>query len=151
MLKGIPPLIGPELLKILHQMGHGDRLTLADAHFPGHSLGPEVVRADGLRIAPLLAAILHLLQLDFEPDHASEASPLVMMQVDPADVADPRIEADYVQAVARFQPGLPAPLRLPRAQFYQAARTSFAIVMTDDTRPYGNLLITKGVTPPMQP
>lgn len=143
MLKGVPPLISPELLKILAQMGHGDRLTLADAHFPGHSLGPHVVRADGLLIAPLLKEILWLMHLD------DRGSPLLMMQVDPGSAADPQIEADYIRVAHNVQPGLPAPARLPREAFYQAARACFAIVVTGDTRPYGNILITKGVTPVM--
>ena len=141
MLKGVPSSISPELLMILHQMGHGDRLLLADAHFPGHSVGQRVVRADGLLIAPLLADILQLLQLD-EPQN-----PLAMMEVDPGSTADPHIEADYSHAVQSHQELHQAPLRLGRAEFYKAAQSCFAIVMTGDTRPYGNLLITKGVTP----
>ena len=141
MLKEISPLISPDLLRILAQMGHGDRLTLADAHFPGHSLGPQVVRADGLMIAPLLDGILHLVQMD------DRGAPLLMMAVDAGTAVDPQIEADYMRVARTFQPELPAPARLAREAFYQAARASFAIVMTGDTRPYGNLLITKGVTP----
>ena len=140
MLKGISHLIGPDLLRMLHQMGHGDRLTLADAHFPGHSLGPQVVRADGLKIVPLLAAILALL-------HLEESRPLTLMEFDADFVGDPDIEADYVQVAETFQPGLRSPLRLQRREFYDIARTSFAIVMTGDTRPYGNVILTKGVTP----
>jgi L-fucose mutarotase len=140
MLKGISHLIGPDLLRILHQMGHGDRLTLADAHFPGHSLGPQVVRADGLEIAPLLTGILALL-------HLEESQPLTLMEFDADFVGDPHIGASYLQVAERFQPALRSPLRLQRQEFYNAARTSFAIVMTGDTRPYGNLILTKGVTP----
>ena len=142
MLKGIPSSISPDLLMILHQMDHGDRLLLADAHFPGHSLGPRVVRADGLLIATLLADILQLVQLD-EPQN-----PLSIMEVDPGSTTDPQIEADYSHAVQSRQNLRHAPLRLDRAEFYKAVQSCFAIVMTGDTRPYGNLLITKGVTPP---
>ena len=141
MLKEISPLISPDLLRILAQMGHGDRLTLADAHFPGHSLGPQVVRADGVMIAPLLDGILQLVQMD------DRGAPLLMMAVDAGTAVDPQIEADYMRVARTFQPELQAPARLAREAFYQAARASFAIVMTGDTRPYGNLLITKGVTP----
>ena len=54
MLKGISPLISPELLKTLAEMGHGDEIILSDAHFPAHSMGIPVLRADGIRVAPLL-------------------------------------------------------------------------------------------------
>ena len=64
MLKGISPLIGPDLLALLHRMGHGDEIVLADAHFPGESVGQRLLRADGLQIAPLLDGILPLMVLD---------------------------------------------------------------------------------------
>jgi L-fucose mutarotase len=73
MLKGIASCISPDLLKALAEMGHGDEIILADAHFPAHTLNPRVVRADGVLIAPLLAGILPLFELD------SYADPLVMM------------------------------------------------------------------------
>jgi L-fucose mutarotase len=141
MLKGIPRNIGPELLKTMHEMGHGDRLLLADAHFPAHTMGRRVLRADGLMIAPLLADILGLLALD------QPANPLAMMQVEPPDVVDLRIEVEYLREVQAYYPEAEAAVRLGRADFYEQARKSFAILMTGDTRPYGNLLLTKGVTP----
>ena len=64
MLKGISPLLSPELLSVLCRMGHGDEIVLADAHFPGETVGKLVLRADGLRIPELLDAILPLLELD---------------------------------------------------------------------------------------
>jgi L-fucose mutarotase len=142
MLKGIPRLIGPELLRTLHEMGHGDRLLLADAHFPAHTMGQRVLRADGLLIAPLLADILVLLELD------QPANPLAMMQVEPPDEVDTSIEADYLRAIRAHYTDAEAPLRLAREDFYERARRSFAILVTGDTRPYGNLMLTKGVTPP---
>ena len=73
MLKTISPLISPELLKVLAEMGHGDEIIFSDAHFPAHSMGPQVIRADGLRVSDLLQAIIPLFELD------SYAPPLVMM------------------------------------------------------------------------
>ena len=58
MLYGISPLLSPDLLAVLYRLGHGDEIVLADAHFPGESFGKRLVRADGLRIAGLLDAIL---------------------------------------------------------------------------------------------
>ena len=83
MLKTISPLISPELLKVLAEMGHGDEIIFSDAHFPAHSMGPQVIRADGLRVSDLLQAIIPLFELD------SYAPPLVMMAAVEGDALDP--------------------------------------------------------------
>ncbi len=141
MLKGIAACISPELLAVLHRMGHGDEIILADAHFPGHSLGPQVLRADGITVAALLDGIMPLFELD------SYAPPLVMMQVVQGDALDPAVEADYVRVIQKHWHRAPAPERVDRYAFYERARKAFAIVMTGETRKYGNLLLKKGVTP----
>jgi L-fucose mutarotase len=86
MLKGISPLISPDLLSVMASMGHGDELVLADAHFPGESTGKRIVRADGLRIADLLEAIMPLFELDSYVPH-----PLIMMEPVPGDNLDPAV------------------------------------------------------------
>jgi len=140
MLKGISKFIGPELLFVLHQMGHGDEVVLADAHFPGHSLGPKVLRADGVPVRDLLDGILPLFELD------SYAPPLLMMEVVPGDALDPAVEQDYMAVIRRFSPAAPHPVRLERYAFYERAKSAFAIVMTGELRKYGNLILKKGVT-----
>jgi L-fucose mutarotase len=142
MLKGISPLLSPELLAVLCRMGHGDEIVLADAHFPGESLGVPVVRADGLRVSALLDAILPLLELDSYVD-----APVVMMAAVPGDRLDPAVEASYHQAIDRHAPSTPAIGRIDRFAFYERARKAFAIVMTGETAKYGNVLLKKGVTP----
>ena len=142
MLKGISPLLSPELLDALHRMGHGDEIVLADAHFPGESLGVPVVRADGLRISDLLDAILPLFELDGYVD-----APLVMMAVVAGDTLDPSVEATYRLAVDRHAPNTPPIARIDRFAFYDRARKAFAVVMTGETAKYGNILLKKGVTP----
>lgn len=140
MLKGISRFIGPELLMVLHQMGHGDEIVLADAHFPGHSLGTRVVRCDGIKVADLLDGILPLFELDsYEP-------PLMMMQVVEGDAIDPEVEGDYMRVLKKHLAHAPTPIRLERHAFYERARGAFAIAMTGETRKYGNLLLKKGVT-----
>ena len=141
MLKGISKYVGPELLAVLHEMGHGDEIILADAHFPGHSIGPRVIRADGIRIENLLDGILPLFELD------SYAPPLVMMEVVPGDLLDPAVEKDYMATIRKHAPAAPIPERIYRHAFYARARDAFAIVMTGELRKYGNLLLKKGVTP----
>lgn len=144
MLKGISPLLSPELLAILARMGHGDEIVFADAHFPGESLASRIVRADGLRIAPLLDAVLPLFELDAYVPH-----PLAMMAPVPGDTLDPAVGAAYEEAIRRHAPAAPAPERIERFAFYERARRAFAVVMTGETAKYGNVLLVKGVTPAM--
>lgn len=142
MLKGVSPLLSPELLATLCRMGHGDELVLADAHFPGESLGVSVVRADGLRVAPLLDAILPLFELDAYVD-----APVVMMDAVPGDTLEPVVETAYRAAIDRHAPNTPAIARVERFAFYERAKRAFAIVMTGETAKYGNVILKKGVTP----
>ncbi|MCH8923829.1 MAG: L-fucose mutarotase [Planctomycetes bacterium] len=142
MLVGISPLLSPELLATLYRMGHGDEIVLADAHFPGESIGRLVLRADGLSIADLLDAILPLLALDSYVD-----APLVMMDAVEGDQLNPAVEAAYRQAVDRHWPLQPPIARLERFAFYERAEAAFAIVMTGETAKYGNIILKKGVTP----
>lgn len=141
MLRGISPLISPELLAILHRMGHGDEIVFADAHFPGESLGPKVIRADGLQIGDLLDAVLPLFVLDDFVD-----DPVIMMSAVPNDVLDASVELRYRQAIDRHAANTPPIQRLERFAFYERARRAFAIVMTGETAKYGNVLLKKGVT-----
>ncbi len=142
MLKGISPLISPELLEVLARMGHGDEIVLADAHFPGETMGRRVVRADGLRIPDLLDAILPLFELDAYVD-----DPLVMMAAVEGDTLDPSVEEAYRAAIDRHAPDAPPIARIERFAFYERARAAFAVVMTGETAKYGNIILTKGVTP----
>lgn len=142
MLKGISPLISPELLATLAKMGHGDEIILADAHFPGDSFNDTVIRAGGLKIDALLGAILPLLELDaYVPD------PLVMMAAVEGDTLDPQVESNYRAAIDQHAPEAPAIARVDRFAFYDRAEKAFAVVMTGETAKYGNILLKKGVTP----
>lgn len=142
MLKGISPLLSPELLAALARMGHGDSIILADAHFPGESFNEYVLRADGLRIPDLLDGILPLFELDaYVPD------PLIMMAAVEGDTLDPQVETDYRIPIDKHAPNAPAIARIDRFEFYDLARQAFAVVMTGETAKYGNILLKKGVTP----
>ena len=158
MLKTISPLISPELLKVLAEMGHGDEIIFSDAHFPAHSMGPQVIRADGLRVSDLLQAIIPLFELD------SYAPPVVMMAAVEGDALDPTVEQRYRQALsaqaatalarstaARCAGSAQAPcpdiVRIDRFAFYDRAQKAFAIVITGECAKYGNILLKKGVTP----
>ena len=142
MLIGISPLISPQLLVTLHQMGHGDEIVLADAHFPGETIGRRVLRADGLKVAGLLDAILPLFALDSYVDH-----PLIMMAPVAGDELDPAVEISYRTAVDNHWPEAPPIQRIERFAFYDRAKKAFAVVMSGETAKYGNIILKKGVTP----
>jgi L-fucose mutarotase len=142
MLKGISPLLSPDLLALLCRMGHGDEIVLADAHFPGHAMNTQTLRADGLRITPLLEGILPLFVLDcYDP------APVLMMAAVEGDILDPNVAASYQVVIDRFEPNVPAIQKLERFAFYERAKTAFAVVMTGDTAKYANVILKKGVTP----
>ncbi len=141
MLKGISPLISPDLLKTLCEMGHGDEIVFADAHFPGHSVNKNVLRADGLGVADLLAAVLPLFELDSYDDH-----PIVMMAAVKGDTLDPEVERSYLSSIQINNPGINSVHRIDRFDFYRRASEAYAVVMTGETAKYGNILLKKGVT-----
>jgi L-fucose mutarotase len=142
MLVGISPLLSPGLLATLYRMGHGDEIVLADAHFPGESMNPNIIRADGLHIADLLGAILPLFVLDaYVPD------PVIMMAAVKGDTLDPNVEKAYRQAIDRTWPETPAITRIDRFDFYDRTQSAFSVVMTGETAKYGNIILKKGVTP----
>ena len=141
MLKGIAPCISPDLLKVLAEMGHGDEIVLADAHFPGHTFNDRVLRADGLGITTLLDGLLPIFELD------AYAPPLAMMAAVAGDKLDPKVEAAYMKAIRKHVPGAKVPDRVERFAFYERAKKAFAVVMTGETAKYGNIILKKGVTP----
>ena len=142
MLVSISPLFSPELLATIYRMGHGDEIVLADAHFPGHSVNANTLRADGLGVAALLEAILPLFVLDTYVDR-----PVFMMDAVPGDTLDPSVEASYRAVIDRVWPDTPPIARVERFAFYEQARDAFAVVMTGETAKYGNVILKKGVTP----
>lgn len=140
MLRNLDPLLSPDLLHALASMGHGDSIVIGDANFPGASVGPPCIRADGSDAREILRAVLSILPLDTFAD-----DPAVSMAV----VGDPDTVPD---AVADFQAIIddiadhPAPVRrIERFAFYERAAEAFVIVQTGERRLYGNLILTKGV------
>ena len=139
MLKGICPLISPALLKVLSEMGHGDEIVLADAHFPAMSLGPQVIRADGVGIPGLLEGILQLIPLDqYDPDH------FALMEVCAGDTVVPTIWEEYAAITAKAEPET-TPIMVERFAFYERAKKAYCIVATGETAQYANIILKKGV------
>lgn len=142
MLRGIHPLLGPDLLYALRAIGHGEEILIADANFPTATLGPKVLRADGIGGEALLEAILtHLLLDTFVPIAAFR-----MQVVDRPDEV-PAICASYQQIVHR----LAGPFELgaiERYAFYERARSASSIIASGERALYGNIILKKGVTFP---
>ena len=135
MLKGISPVISPELLKTLAGMGHGDEIVIADAHFPAKTCNPSAIRADGIPAAALVAGIGALIDLD------RYATPVIMMAPVPGDELDPAVEASYREALGGYSGEV---LRLPREEFYARAKAASAVVQSGETAQYGNVILKKG-------
>ena len=142
MLKGISPLLSPELLMTLAAMGHGDEIVLTDAHFPGNTMNSNVLRADGLGVQNLLEAILPLFEIDSYVD-----DPLVMMSPVEGDELDMSVEERFMIPIKKYAPDAPAITRIDRFSFYDRAQEAFAVVVTGEVAKYGNIILKKGVTP----
>ncbi len=142
MLKGINPVISPDLLCTLHRMGHGDEIVFADAHFPGESLNKNIIRSDGIKITALIEAILPLFELDTYVD-----KPVIMMSAVKGDVLDEKVEKSYMEIIQKTNPEIKQVARIERFAFYERAKKAFVVVMTGETAKYGNIILKKGVTP----
>lgn len=146
MLKHISPLLSPELLKHLCEMGHGDELVIADGNFPSESVGKDtiVVRADGHGVPELLDAILQLLPLD-----AYTEKPVALMEVVPGDTCPtPTIWQQYDEILHRYEPDHCEVEMIERFAFYERARKAYLIIATGETAVYANILLKKGVVKP---
>lgn len=143
MLKGIPSIIQPDLLKILSEMGHGDTIVLADTHFPAESLGihSHVIRYDGQPIEPLLDAVMQLIPLDQYTEH-----PVFLMDKVPGDAVDTPIWDRYRQVITKHEPDRQTAIgMLERFAFYDEAEKAYCIVATGEQSQYANIIIRKGV------
>lgn len=140
MLKGIPEILSPELMRVLMEMGHGDELVLADGNFPATSHARRLVRADGHGVPALLEAVLQFLPLDTFVE-----TPAAVMQPVDDNTAAPPIWQDYRDLMLAAE-GRDIPLEfVDRFAFYERAKHAFAIVATGETAIYANLILKKGV------
>ena len=138
MLKGIPSIISPELLKVLMEMGHGDEIVIGDGNFPAASNAKRLIRCDGHGVPEILDAILKLMPLDSYVD-----SPAMLMQVTPGDNVVPVIWDEYKRIAAKYQNVKFS--EIERFAFYDRAKEAYAIVATGETALYANIILKKGV------
>ncbi|HZG88055.1 L-fucose mutarotase [Paenibacillus sp.] len=142
MLKHIPPIISPELMKIMMEMGHGDELVLADGNFPAASSARRLLRADGHGVPELLDAILAFYPLDTYVAH-----PVTLMAVVPGDsVGQPAIWDEYRSIVSKHGDDRGFEYA-ERFDFYERAKEAYAIVATSERALYANIILKKGVIP----
>jgi len=140
MLKGIPSIISPELLKILMEMGHGDEIIIADGNFPGASLANKLVRLDGHTGPEVLQAVLKLLPLDTYADN------FVLMQKMECDKnMEIPVWKDYERIAAAGDKGFSKMTYIDRFEFYERAKKAYAIIATSETAQYANILLKKGL------
>ena len=140
MLKGIPNILPPEVLKILMEMGHGDEIIIADGHFPAASHAQRLVRCDGHTAPPLLEAILQLLPLD-----TFVKQPVALMALVPGDKYSPDIWPVYKKAIQRYNPHFIDFEMIERRAFYDRAKKAYAIIATGESARYANLILKKGL------
>ena len=140
MLKGIPPILSPELMKVMLEMGHGDELVLADGNFPAASCAQRLVRCDGHNVPELLDAMLQFFPLD-----PYVAKPVGLMAVVPGDTVKPTIWDEYTTIVQKHAPQAADFEFIERFAFYERAKHAFAIVATSEKALYANIILKKGV------
>lgn len=143
MLKGIPKILSPELLKVLSEMGHSDRLVIADGNFPAESMGKDaiVIRCDGHGVPEILDAILTVMPLDTYVEH-----PVNLMEVMPGDDVETPIWKEYEEIVSKHdRRGKAAIGHIERFAFYEESKKVYAIISTGESALYANVMLQKGV------
>lgn len=143
MLKGIPKILSPELLKVLCEMGHSDRLVISDGNFPAESMGKNaiVIRCDGHGVPEILEAILKVFPLDTYVE-----KPMNLMEVMPGDNVETPIWDTYKEIVAKYDGrGADAIGNIERFAFYEEAKTAYVIIATGESALYANVMLQKGV------
>lgn len=144
MLKGIPKELTPEMLKLLSEMGHGDTLVIADAHFPAATCGKRVIQYPCVNATNMIRAILEVFPLD---DYVE--SPVCIMSLVPSDVEKgmPRPSMwDEVWKMSQEKEDFEVKLgEYNREAFYEEAKKAYLIIQTGEVRQYGNFILTKGI------
>lgn len=140
MLKGIPLIISPDLMKIMMEMGHGDELIIADGNYPARSQGIPVVSMYGHNVANLFEAILKFLPLD-----TYVKKPISLMKVVEGDPTTPTIWESYYKILENNGYDKSIVSNIDRYEFYNRSKKAFAIISTSDKALYANILLKKGV------
>lgn len=140
MLKNIPEIISPDLMKAMMEMGHGDELVIADGNYPAFSQGVKVIDGDGHLVIDYLKAILKFFPLDSYSTHSA-----ILMEVVEGDPTVPTVWDDYKAVIGNegYEPLVVA--NIDRFDFYDRSKTASIIISTSDRALYGNIILKKGV------
>lgn len=142
MLKGLDPILGPEMLAVLRAMGHGDEIALVDGNYPALTDARRLVRADGLHLVPVLGAVLSVLPID-------RAVPQAIFRAVNATSPDrPDPVHEEIERLCRSMAPDHKVIPLPPAAFYERVKAAHAIVATSEPRFYANVILRKGVIEP---
>ena len=143
MLKGIPTLISPDLMKTLMEMGHGDEIVIVNANFPAASNARKLLRCDGSTAVQVLDAILRFLPLD-----TFVKNPATLMDVASGEKEPPPIWSEFQAVIKQYEPSVQEYETVNRNVFYERARQAYAIVTTGERRRYANIILKKGIIEP---
>lgn len=140
MLKNIPAILSPELVKVLMEMGHGDEIVFGDRNFPGASRTNRLIRYDGVSIKPLLEAVLNLFPLDYLKE------PVTLMEITKDSDYKGDISNEYKNIAQSATEDFTIELNFEdRQNFYDRAERAYAIVATSETERFANIIIRKGI------
>ena len=139
MLKGIPSILSPELLKVLDEMGHSDEIVIADGNFPGASHAQRLIRLDGHNVPEIFNAVLQLFPLD-----RYVAAPVALMEVVKGDPVVPVIWEEYKKIIAAHEEDIQIE-NIERFAFYERAKKAYAVITTSEKALYANIILKKGV------
>ena len=139
MLKGIPSILSPELLKVLDEMGHSDEIVIADGNFPGASHAQRLIRLDGHNVPEILNAVLQLFPLD-----RYVAAPVALMEVVKGDPVVPVIWEEYKKIIAAHEEDIQIE-NIERFAFYERAKKAYAVITTSEKALYANIILKKAV------
>jgi L-fucose mutarotase len=140
LLKYIPNILSPELLKILMEMGHGDEIVIADGNFPSASIAQRLIRLDGHNVPEVLEAILKFFPLDIYVEN-----PVGLMEVVPGDNVKPVIWDEYRKIIVESKEPFKEFEHIERFAFYERAKKAYAVIATSESALYANIILKKGV------
>jgi L-fucose mutarotase len=140
MLKNIPNILSPDLLKILMETGHGDEIVIADGNFPSASVAQRLIRLDGHNVSTVLRAILKFFPLDTYVEF-----PVALMAVATGDNAKPAIWEEYRRIILKSKEPFKDFEYIERFNFYERAKSAYAVIATGESALYANIILKKGI------
>jgi len=131
MLQGINPLLHGDILKLLDEMGHSDRIAIVDANFPAHRVGKRVIETPGVDIVSMLQAVRSIMPLD-------SSLPPVLMQSGGDEI--PQVQREILSACQETKYEL-----VERWEYYNITAEAYAVIATGEARLWANVILAKGI------